>query len=125
MEVIQEIIIRNIPNVPNNRDLILTLLKSRCRELGLSFPLYADVVQSAGRLPCHGFTCLKRIDDNEVLLDQRMYFEEIRLLFEVQRVAVIDQENMAGWLGRRHPQLLRSQDESGQDPPSQMLPEQQ
>ena len=54
-----------------------------------------------------------------------MYFEENRLLFEVHRVAVIDPEYMAGWLRRRRPQLLRSQDELAQDPSSQMLPKQQ
>ncbi|RNA40731.1 hypothetical protein BpHYR1_004858 [Brachionus plicatilis] len=78
----RRLFIRNILDVPNNRDLILTLLKSRCREPGLSLPLYAHVVQSEGRLLFHGYRFLERIDENEVLLDQHMYFEENRLLFE-------------------------------------------
>jgi hypothetical protein len=94
MEVIFDLIVRNIPDVPMSRERLRERLKDKAEENDLSDVLMCHVVEGRPGEAAHAFLSLKDLFDNEEVLDwSGMRFFGARLTFEVNRTTLL------GWDG--------------------------
>ena len=68
MEIVDDIIISNVPDVMRSRDLLLRRLKDRAREEGLSDVLLCMVTAGTNGRAGIGFTSLEDLTENECVL---------------------------------------------------------
>ena len=106
MELIFDLIIRNIPNVVMSRERLLERLNDRAVEEGLSEIMLCHVIGGERGEPGRAFVSFRDISDNEQALGwNEMVFYKHRLVFEANRRCLVSWDRveweLAGELRRR------------------------
>ena len=106
MNLVFDLIVRNVPNVPMSRERLLERLSDKAAEEGLSDIMLCNVVAGEKGEPGRAFVSLRDLSDSELTLKWvGMVFYKHRLKFAINRRCVVNwarvEWELAGELRRR------------------------